>query len=411
MIEQVFRDEWGRVLASLIGYFGDFDLAEDAAAEAFAIAAQRWPSDGVPDSPAAWLITTARRRAIDRLRRDRVLAAKLRLLAADPPAGEDTGDATAIPDERLELIFMCCHPALAVEAQVALTLRAVGGLSTEEIGRAFLLPPETMKRRLTRAKSKIKVAGIPFGVPSGPRLPERLGAILAVLYLIFNEGYGDPDRPGLAAEAIRLGRVLAVLLPAQPEVLGLLALMLLHDSRREARFAGNKPGQDLVLLPDQDRSRWDWRQIAEGRALLDRALTQAAGVRAADVQAVGLQSESGSGTGPYVIQAAIASLQAQERLDWPQISMLYARLAELTGSPVVRLNRAVAVAEADGPAAALAIVDQLDLPTYQYWHSTRAELLRRLGRPDEARAAYRRALALARTAPERRFLERRIAES
>jgi RNA polymerase sigma-70 factor, ECF subfamily len=403
VIEQVFRDEWGRVLASLIGYFGDFDLAEDAAAEAFAIAAQRWPSDGVPDSPAAWLVTTARRRAIDRLRRDRVLAAKLRLLAADPPAGADTGedtvDATAIPDERLELIFMCCHPALAVEAQVALTLRAVGGLSAEEIARAFLVPPETMKRRLTRAKSKIKVAGIPFGVPSAPRLPERLGAILAVLYLIFNEGYGDPDRPGLAAEAIRLGRVLAVLLPAQPEVLGLLALMLLHDSRRETRFAGNKHGQDLVLLPDQDRSRWDWRQIAEGRVLLNQALGQAATGQAAGV------------TGPYVIQAAIASLQAQERLDWPQISMLYAKLAELTGSPVVRLNRAVAVAEADGPAAALAIVDQLDLPGYQYWHSTRAELLRRLGRPDEARAAYRRALALARTAPERRFLERRIAES
>ncbi len=233
------------MLASLIGYFGDWDLAEDAAAEAFAIAAQRWPSDGVPDHPAAWLVTTARRRAIDRLRRDRVLAAKLRLLAAtQPPAaentGEDTVDTSAIPDERLELVFMCCHPALAVEAQVALTLRAVGGLSTEEIARAFLVPPETMKRRLTRAKSKIKVAGIPFGVPSGPRLPERLGAILAVVYLIFNEGYGDPDRPGLAAEAIRLGRVLAVLLPAQPEVLGLLALMLLHDSRRETRFTGNK---------------------------------------------------------------------------------------------------------------------------------------------------------------------------
>jgi RNA polymerase sigma-70 factor (ECF subfamily) len=401
VIEQVFRDEWGRVLASLIGYFGDFDLAEDAAAEAFAIAAQRWPSDGVPDHPAAWLITTARRRAIDRLRRDRVLATKLRLLAAaeppaaEPPAGEDTVD--TIPDERLELVFMCCHPALAVEAQVALTLRAVGGLSTEEIARAFLVPPETMKRRLTRAKSKIKVAGIPFGVPSGPRLPERLGAILAVVYLIFNEGYGDPDRPGLAAEAIRLGRVLAGLLPAQPEVLGLLALMLLHDSRRETRFAGNKHGQDLVLLPDQDRSRWDWRQITEGRALLDRALGQAA--RAADR------------TGPYVIQAAIASLQTQEQLDWPQISVLYGTLAELTGSPVVRLNRAVAVAEADGPAAALAIVDQLDLPDYQYWHSTRAELLRRLGRRDEARAAYQRALDLARTAPERRFLERRIAES
>ncbi len=333
----------------------------------------------------------ARHRAVDRLRRDRVLAAKLRLLAAaEPPPGEDTVDITAIPDERLELIFMCCHPALAVEAQIALTLRAVGGLSTEEIARAFLVPPETMKRRLTRAKSKIKVAGIPFSVPSGPRLPERLGPILAVLYLIFNEGYGDPDRPGLAGEAIRLGRVLAVLLPAQPEVLGLLALMLLHDSRRETRFHG----QDLVLLADQDRSRWDWRQIAEGRALLDQALGQAPG-----------------GTGPYVIQAAIASLQAEEHLDWPQISVLYGKLADRTGSPVVQLNRAVAVAAADGPAAALVIVNQLDLPDYQYWHSTRAELLRRLGRRDEARAAYQRALDLARTAPERRFLERRIAES
>jgi RNA polymerase sigma-70 factor (ECF subfamily) len=300
-------------------------------------------------------------------------------------------DTTAIPDERLELVFMCCHPALAVDAQVALTLRAVGGLSTEEIARAFLVPPETMKRRLTRAKAKIKVAGIPFSVPSGPRLPERLGAVLAVVYLIFNEGYGDPDRPGLATEAIRLGRVLAVLLPAQPEVLGLLALMMLHDSRRDARF----DGQDLVLLPDQDRSRWDWRQIAEGRALLDRALGQA----------------PGGGGGPYVIQAAIASLQAEEQLDWPQIALLYTKLANRTGSPVVRLNRAVAVAEADGPAVALAIVDQLDLPDYQYWHSTRAELLRRLGRRDEARSEFQRALDLARTAPERRFLERRIAES
>jgi RNA polymerase sigma-70 factor, ECF subfamily len=377
------------VLAALIGYFGDFDLAEDAAAEAFAIAALRWPSDGVPDNPAAWLVTTARHRAIDRLRRDRVLAAKLRLLAAQPDA-DDRMDTTAIPDERLELIFMCCHPALAVEAQVALTLRAVGGLSTEEIARAFLVPPETMKRRLTRAKSKIKLAGIPFSVPSGPRLPERLGAVLAVVYLIFNEGYGDPDRPGLDAEAIRLGGVLAVLLPAQPEVLGLLALMMLHDARRDARF----DGQDLVLLPDQDRSRWDWRQIAAGRALLDRAL-----------------ADAGAASGPYVIQAAIASLQAEEQLDWPQIAVLYSTLAERTGSPVVRLNRAVAVAEADGPAAALAIVDQLDLPDYQYWHSTRAELLRRLGRRAEARAEYQRALDLARTAPERRFLQRRIAES
>jgi RNA polymerase sigma-70 factor, ECF subfamily len=383
----VFRDEWGRVLAALIGHFGDFDLAEDAAAEAFAIAAQRWPSDGVPDHPAAWLVTTARHRAIDRLRRDRVLAVKLRLLAAEPDSG-DSMDTTAIPDERLELIFMCCHPALAVEAQVALTLRAVGGLSTEQIARAFLIPPETMKRRLTRAKAKIKVAGIPFSVPSGPRLPERLGAVLAVVYLIFNEGYGDPDRPGLAAEAIRLGRVLAVLLPAQPEVLGLLALMMLHDSRRDARF----DGQDLVLLPDQDRARWDWPQIAEGRAVLGRAL-----------------GDQAATSGPYVIQAAIASLQAEEQLDWPQIAALYGQLADRTGSPVVRLNRAVAVAEAEGPAAALAIVDQLDLPDYQYWHSTRAELLRRLGRRIEARAEYQRALDLARTVPERRFLQQRIA--
>ncbi len=407
LIEQVFRDEWGRLLASLIGYLGDFDLAEDAAAEAFAIAARRWPSDGVPANPAAWLVTTARHRAIDRLRRDRVLAAKLRLLAADLDA-PDAAEATVIPDERLELIFMCCHPALATEAQVALTLRAVGGLATEEIARAFLVPPETMKRRLTRAKSKIKVAGIPFSVPSGPQLPGRLGAVLAVVYLIFNEGYGDPSRPSLAAEAIRLGRVLAALLPGQPEVLGLLALMLLHDSRRDARF----DGQDLVLLPDQDRSRWDWRQLAEGRALLDRALLtdlpdQTMLDRTPPGRALG---QATAASGPYVIQAAIASLQAEDQLDWPQIAVLYGALAERTGSPVVRLNRAVAVAEADGPAAALALVEELDLPGYQYWHSTRAELLRRLGRRDEARAAYQRALDLARTAAERRFLAQRLTE-
>jgi RNA polymerase sigma-70 factor (ECF subfamily) len=375
------------VLACLIGYFGDFDLAEEAAAEAFAIATQRWPSGGVPDNPGAWLVTTARNRAIDRLRRDRVLAAKLRLLAAEgiEKPGEDSMTEAAIGDERLELVFMCCHPALAIEAQVALTLRAVGGLSTEEIARAFLVPAETMKRRLTRAKSKIKVAGIPFSVPAGPRLPERLDAVLAVVYLIFNEGYGGQEsQSALAAEAIRLGRILAALLPAEPEVLGLLALMLLHDARREARF----DGQDLVLLGDQDRSRWDWRQITEARALLDRAL---------------------AGRGPYALQAAIASLQTEPRLDWPQIAALYGELADRTGSAVVRLNRAVAIAEAEGPAAALAIVDGLDLPDYQYWHSTRAELLRRLGRADEARAAYTQALALARTVPERRFLERRIA--
>jgi RNA polymerase sigma factor (sigma-70 family) len=415
------------VLACLIGYLGDFDLAEESVAEAFAIAAQRWPSGEMPDNPGAWLVTTARHRAIDRLRRDRVLAAKLPLLAsgpvAEPPMGE-TVDHTPIPDERLELVFMCCHPALAVEAQVALTLRAVAGLGTEEIARAFLVPAETMKRRLTRAKSKIKVAGIPFGIPAAARLPERLGAVLAVVYLIFNQGYSNPGPPtpespaapadppdprspaappgpgpapeaSLAAEAIRLGRVLAALLPAEPEVLGLLALMLLHDARRAARF----DGQDLVLLPDQDRSRWDWRQIAEARDLLDRALLDPA------------LRQKPSARGPYALQAAIASLQAEERLDWPQIAALYGELADLTGSAVVRLNRAVAIAEADGPAAALAIVDGLDLPGYQYWHSTRAELLRRLGRPAEARAAYQAALDLARSVPERRYLKRRIAET
>ena len=310
-------------------------------------------------------------------------------------------DGPPIPDERLELVFMCCHPALAIEAQVALTLRAVAGLTTEEIARAFLVPAETMKRRLTRAKSKIKVAGIPFGVPAASQLPERLAAVLAVVYLIFNEGYSDAirkspqDLDGLAAEAVRLGRVLAALLPAEPEVLGLLALMLLHDARREARF----DGQDLVLLPDQDRSRWDWRQITEARDLLDRALLDPA-----------LQ-QGPTARGPYALQAAIASLQAETPIDWPQIAALYGELADRTGSDVVRLNRAVAIAEAGGPAAALAIVDGLDLPGYQHWHSTRAELLRRLGRTAEARAAYREALALARTVPERRFLERRIAET
>jgi len=381
-----------------VSYLGDFELAEESVAEAFAVAARRWPGEGVPTSPAAWLVTTARHRAIDRLRRDRVLAAKLRLLAAT--VTETTGpattgsaeadmDETEIPDERLELIFTCCHPALAPEAQVALTLRAVAGLGTEEIANSFLVSAETMKRRLTRAKTKIRDAGIPFSVPSGDRLPDRLAVVLAVIYLIFNQGYSAPGRAGhLATEAIRLGRVLASLLPDQPEPLGLLALMLLHDARRLARLAG-ADGQDLVLLADQDRSRWDWRQIAEAREVLDRIVDS---------------------RGPYLIQAAIASLQAAEPVDWRQVAALYAELAELTGSPVVRLNGAVAIAEADGPAAALAIVDRLDLAGYLYWHSTRAELLRRLGRGDEALAAYRDALALATTEPERRFLRGRIAE-
>jgi RNA polymerase sigma-70 factor (ECF subfamily) len=384
VIERVFREEWGRVLASLIGFLGDFDLAEDAVQEAFAIAAERWPRDGEPASPGAWLVTTARNRAIDRMRRERTLAAKARLLEV-PEVAEADVDETLIPDERLELLFACCHPALATEAQVALTLRALGGLSTEEIARAFIVAPESMKRRLSRAKAKIKVAGIPFSVPDEHRLPERLVAVLAVVYLIFNEGYGG--RIDLAAEAIRLGRLLADLMPDEPEVHGLCALMLLHDSRRDARLADG----EIVLLADQDRSLWNLDQIGAGRVALDRALAL-------------------RGRGPYVLQAAIASQQAEDRPDWPQIVTLYGELAVITGSPVVELNRAVAVAEAGAPQAALEIVDALELTEYRYLHSTRAELLRRLGKPDQAATAYRRALGLTPAESERRFLERRLAE-
>jgi len=383
-LEQVFRDQWGRVLAALIGFLGDFDLAEEAAQEAFAIAAERWPRDGPPTNPGAWLVTTARNRAINRIRRDRTLAAKTRLLQV-PEAAEDTMDPTAFPDERLELIFTCCHPALATDAQVALTLRTLGGMTTGEIARAFLVPEPTMAQRLVRAKRKIKSAGIPFRVPPDHLLPDRLVAVLAVVYLIFNEGYGG--RGELAAEALLLGRALAELMPDEPEVHGLLAMMLLLDARREARFRGG----DLVLLADQDRSLWDTAQIAAGRAVLDRALAL-------------------HGRGPHVLQAAIASLHADEPRDWPQIAALYGELSRLTGSPVVELSRAVAVAESEGPEAGLGIVDRLDLDDYRYLHSTRGELLRRLGRTEEAREAYRRALALVHDDAERRLLERRVAE-
>jgi RNA polymerase sigma-70 factor (ECF subfamily) len=384
LLEQVFRDEWGRVLAGLVGYLGDFDLAEDAAQEAFAIAAARWPKEGSPPNPGAWLTITARNRAIDRLRRDRTLAEKTRLLEV-PEAVEDEMADTTFPDERLELIFTCCHPSLALEAQVALTLRALGGLTMEEIARAFLVPEETMKRRLTRAKRKIKDAGIPFGVPAEHVLPQRLAAVLAVVYLIFNEGYGG--RVDLAGEAIRLGAALAELMPDEPEVHGLNALMLLDDARRDARFADG----ELVLLRDQDRSRWDATKIARGREALDRALAL-------------------RGRGASVVQAAIASLHMEETRDWAEIAALYAELVRLTRSPVVELNRAIAVAEVEGPEAGLALVDRLDLDGYQYFHSTRADLLRRLERADEARREYVLALELAHTEPERRFLEQRLAD-
>jgi RNA polymerase sigma-70 factor (ECF subfamily) len=384
ILEQAFRDHWGRVLAALIGLLGDFELAEEAAQEAFAVAAERWPRDGVPDNPGAWLVTTARNRAIDRMRRNRTLAAKTRVLEV-PAVAEDDVNETTFPDERLELVFTCCHPALATEAQVALTLRTLGGLTTGEIARAFLVPEPTMAQRLVRAKRKIKAAGIPFRVPPDHLLPDRLAAVLAVVYLIFNEGYGG--RGELASEAIRLGRALAELMPDEPEVQGLLAMMLLHDARRDARFRDG----ELVLLADQDRSRWDNAQIADGRAVLERALAL-------------------RGRGPYVVQAAIASLHADEPRDWPQIASLYGELARLTDSPVVELTRAVAVAEQHGPEAGLAIVDRLPLEDYRYLHSTRGELLRRLGRDAEAREAYRRALALVHDDAERRLLERRLAE-
>jgi RNA polymerase sigma-70 factor, ECF subfamily len=374
------------VLAALVGYLGDFDLAEEAVQEAFALAAERWPRDGLPENPGGWLVVTARHRAIDRIRRERVLAAKTELLAEEiAEAVEEDTEEPLFRDERLELIFTCCHPALATDAQVALTLRALGGLSTEEIAHAFLVPEATMAQRLVRAKRKIKGAAIPFRIPPAHLLPDRLAAVLAVVYLIFNEGYDG--RGELSTQAINLGSSLAELMPDEPEVLGLLALMLLHDSRRGARTRGG----ELVLLAEQDHSLWDHEQIAAGRRALSRALAL-------------------RGRGPYVLQAEIASLHAEPVSDWPRVADLYGELSRLTGSPVVELNRAVAVAETEGPRAGLAVLEPLELDGYLYLHATRADFLRRLQLPGEARVAYERALALARTAPERSFLERRLSE-
>jgi RNA polymerase sigma-70 factor (ECF subfamily) len=391
VLDQVFRDDWGRVLASLVGFLGDIELAEDAAQEAFATAAERWPRDGVPANPAGWLVTTARNRAIDRIRRERTLVAKTEQLQRQlREASEETMDDPAtFPDERLELIFTCCHPALALEAQVGLTLRTLGGLSTEEIARAFLVPFETMSKRLTRAKHKIRDAGIPFAVPPDHLLPERLDAVLAVVYLIFNEGWGG-GRSELAAEAIRLGRSLVELMPDEAEACALLALMLLGHARSAARFRGG----ELVLLDDQDRSLWDKHQIQEGRRLLKRGLAL-----------------HGNGAGrPYLIQAAIADLHLRQPRDWGEIALLYRRLEHITKSPVVTMNRAIAVAELEGPQVALDLLACLELDDYRYYHSTRADFLRRLGRDDEARAAYARALELTQPGPEHRFLQSRLAD-
>ena len=403
-VTRAFREDWGQIVATLIRLTGDWDLAEECAQDAFAQALQRWPRDGVPRRPGAWLTTTARNRAVDRLRREAVGAAKLRE-AARLSVPDGPGDDAAVgggPDDRLRLMFTCCHPALAFEAQVALTLRTLAGLTTAEIARAFLVSEDTMSKRLVRAKGKIRHAGIPFRVPPAHLLSERTVSVLGVLYLLFNEGYAasagaDLVRQNLTAEAIRLARILAQMLPDEPEVGGLLALLLLHDARRAARVDATG---ELVPLEDQDRSRWDASQIAEGTRLLEAALQRGR-------------------PGPYQVQAAIAACHATAAeaadTDWAQIAALYGQLARLVPSAVVRLNRAVAVGMRDGPAAGLALVEQLErtgeLAGYHLLPATRADLLRRLGRRDEAAAAYREALELAPTEPERRYLARRLTET
>jgi RNA polymerase sigma-70 factor (ECF subfamily) len=401
-VAAAFREEWGNILATLIRMTGNWDLSEECVQDAFAAALARWPADGVPDRPGAWLTTTARNRALDRLRRSKTEAAKLQQLAALSVPGEPAGpDDSGVGDDRLRLIFTCCHPALSLEARVALTLRTLAGLTTAEIARAFLVPEATMAKRLTRAKHKIRDAGIPYRVPPAHLLPGRTGGVLAVLYLLFNEGYSasagdDIVRPNLTAEAIRLARLLATLMPDEPEAIGLLALMLLHDARRASRLDANG---ELVTLEDQDRSRWDAAAITEGLALIEEALRRRS-------------------AGPYQLQAAIAACHGKARLaadtDWAEIARLYDELYRLSPTPVVALNRAVAVAMADGPAAGLALVDELatsgSLSAYFLLPATRADLLRRLGRREEAAASYADALRLVTTGPERRFLSKRLAE-